>query len=146
MELKDVLHKDLVFLDVDIESDEEAFEFVGKKALELGLVEDTFAASLVEREREFPTGLLVGETGVTISHTDPEHIVEEFVSLVRPNNPVTFKLIDQPDQDVAVELIFVLGLKKAVNQLECLKAIMALLEDKEKLKEMLESKDLSSLF
>lgn len=145
MDLKDFLVKDLVFLDQTFENYEQVFNFVGDQALNLGLVEASFGQSLIDREDEFPTGLKVGEMAISISHTDPEHIKKEFISIVRPSQAVTFQAIDQPEEALDVQLIFVLGLQKAVNQLEALKAIMVLLEDTDKLQAFLTSQDLISL-
>ncbi|WP_273478041.1 PTS sugar transporter subunit IIA [Ignavigranum ruoffiae] len=145
MKIKEFLRDDLIFLEEAIASDEAAFQFMGDKAQALGLVKDSFGPSLVEREREFPTGILVNDTGIAISHTDPEHIEEEFIGLIRPSQPVSFKLIDDPEKDIPVKLIFVLGLKKAVNQLESLKEITKLIEDPASLEKLLNSQDIKSI-
>ena len=77
--------------------------------------------------------------GVAIPHSDAEHINEEFISVVTVNEPVVFKSMEDANKTVDVSIIFVLGLRKAEDQLATLQAIMQVIQDPEVLDRLLEA-------
>lgn len=129
MDLSTVIKKEVIFLNKTFKTTDELFTFIGEKTNSLGLAKETFESALKEREAVYPTGLQLDNIGVAIPHSDAEHINEEFISVVTVDEPVSFKSMEDANQAVDVSIIFVLGLKKAEDQLATLQAIMQVIQD-----------------
>ncbi|WJS82758.1 PTS sugar transporter subunit IIA [Tetragenococcus halophilus] len=66
---------------------------------------------LINREKNFPTGLQLEDYGVSIPHTDPETVTKDFIAVVRPSFPIMFSLMEDNDKNIPVDLCFFIGLK-----------------------------------
>lgn len=141
MDLTSVIRNEVIFLNQSFDSTDELFSFIGKETNTLGLAKDTFESALKEREATYPTGLQLEKIGVAIPHSDAEHIIEEFISVVTVEEPVTFKSMEDANKTVEASIVFVLGLKKAEDQLATLQAIMQVIQDQEVLDSLLEAKN-----
>ncbi len=78
-----MLHPELIFLDLTAESEAQLFEQVGKRLQKLGYVKESYAGALEKREQEFPTGLVTKYLPVALPHTDPEHVNQAFICMVK---------------------------------------------------------------
>lgn len=145
MNIKSMLREELIFLNQKFTSPTELFEFVGQKADSLNLINSGFVEGITKREEEFPTGLQLENFGVAIPHTDAEHIKDEFISVITLSEPTAFKPMDGSPEEVSVKLVFVLGLKKPEGQLETLQKIMQVIQDEEKVKNILNADDNSTI-
>lgn len=58
MNYKDMLHRELIFLDENSNNREELFESISHKLMDLGYVKSSYQVALNSREDEFPTGLI----------------------------------------------------------------------------------------
>lgn len=141
MDIKSMLRDELIFLNQKFSSPDELFKFVGAKADSLSLINSGFVEAITKREGEFPTGLQLENFGVAIPHTDAEHIKEEFISVITLSEPTKFKPMDGSPEEVSVDLVFVLGLKQPEGQLETLQAIMQVIQDEERVKNILNAND-----
>ena len=52
----------------------EIFKFLNENLINLGYVKDSFLEGLVDREKNYPTGLKTSVCGIAIPHTDSIHI------------------------------------------------------------------------
>jgi PTS system galactitol-specific IIA component len=59
-----------VLLNVDADSCEEVLHTVSSHLLDEGKVKQSYEEHLINREREYPTGLALGDINVAIPHTD----------------------------------------------------------------------------
>lgn len=139
MDLSTVIKEEVIFLNKTFKSTDELFTFIGEKTNSLGLAKETFESALKEREAVYPTGLQLDKIGVAIPHSDAEHINEEFISVVTVDEPVSFKSMEDANKTVDVSIIFVLGLKKAEDQLATLQAIMQVIQDPQVLDNLLKA-------
>ncbi|EJN94587.1 PTS sugar transporter subunit IIA [Streptococcus ratti] len=128
MKLEDYIRPELIFVNENFKSSKDMFETIYKKAFDLGYVYDTFLDKIIEREKNFPTGLQLEKMGVAIPHTDAECIKKEFVAIVT-TQPISFVSMEDFNQSVAAEIAFVLGLKEPHAQLEMLQSLMGLLQN-----------------
>ncbi|CAM3194553.1 PTS sugar transporter subunit IIA [Lactiplantibacillus plajomi] len=140
VEVSDYLRDQLIFLHTSFKSTDELFGAVSDVAKENGFVTDQFLPKITKREATFPTGLQLEHRGVAIPHTDADTIKKEFVAVVVNDQPVNFKRMDDPSQEVGAKLAFVLGLNKPHAQLEMLQALMSIIQD-DALVEKLENVD-----
>lgn len=136
MMLENYVTTNLIFVKESFQSSNDMFEAVYKKALALGYVKENFLERIKEREKNFPTGLQLEGFGVAIPHTDAECIIKEFVAVVTTES-VSFITMEDWNQQVDVNIAFILGLNEPHAQLEMLQSLMGLLQNSAILSQMI---------
>lgn len=132
-----LLNEKLIQLDVDVNTAEEAIQFMADILEENHYVEKEYCQKVIEREKKFPTGLQGKTMGLAIPHTDPEYAIHPAVCVVVPKKPVTFGMMGgTPNQKVEAKVIMPLVISDSKKQLEILKKLMSLLEDGESLQKI----------
>ncbi|MBO0453316.1 MULTISPECIES: PTS sugar transporter subunit IIA [Enterococcus] len=104
-------------------------DYAANRLAELGFIETTYQKALKEREREYPTGLQTPSLAVAIPHTDPSHIKQPFIYIIKLANPVTFGQMGTTDEFVSAKYAFFLGFDKGEDQLQLLQKLMAMFMD-----------------
>ncbi|GEQ48328.1 PTS sugar transporter subunit IIA [Tetragenococcus koreensis] len=137
----DYLEHSPILLGESYQDKKEVFAAVHKMVFESGWVTKDFAKKILEREETFPTGIDQGDFGVAIPHTDPEWVKEEFIALIIPNHPVLFQRMDDIEQDVPADFIFILGLNQPHEQLAMLQNLMQLIQNTELLKSLYQERN-----
>ncbi|MGO3780198.1 MAG: PTS sugar transporter subunit IIA [Enterococcus viikkiensis] len=127
----------LVFTQENFSSRDELFEQIAAKASDLGWVREDFLERIKKREETFPTGIQLVNFGAAIPHTDAECILEEFVAVITLQDPVSFYSMEDNNQQVKAQIVFVLGLNQPHAQLEMLQSLMGLLQNEAVLSELL---------
>lgn len=123
------LKKPLLFVQASMATQDELFETISQAALELGWTRADFLQRIKEREQSFPTGIQLGQAGAAIPHTDAECVLQEFVAVVTNKPPIAFNSMEDPEQTVNADIVFVLGLNRPHAQLEMLQSLMGLLQN-----------------
>ena len=88
-------------------SQKELFIKVEEKLVREGVVKEGFGTSLLEREREYPTGLKANDMKITICHTDPKYALRNEILLFKMDQPIEFKTMDTREV-IFAEYIFIL--------------------------------------
>lgn len=130
MDLVKFLKKELIWVDVSCETQEDIFKTVASQGEKLHYVTSHFLSKLLEREAVFPTGLKLDGYGVALPHTDPECVSEQFIAVLTSKKGIPFQLMEDKNQSVHAEVIFVLGLNEPHSQLEVLRQLMGIIQDK----------------
>ncbi|WP_088810668.1 MULTISPECIES: PTS sugar transporter subunit IIA [Listeria] len=130
MDLVKFLYKELIWTDTTCVTQEDVFKTVADKGAELHYVTNHFLGKLMEREAVFPTGLKLDGYGVALPHTDPECVNEQFIAVLTSKEGIPFQLMEDKNQHVKAEVIFVLGLNEPHSQLEVLRQLMGIIQDK----------------
>lgn len=137
LKLSDYLDQSLILTDRTYDSNSQLFEEVFSIAFEKGYVREDFLERVQEREATFPTGIQLENIGVAIPHTDAECVHKEFVAVVANAQAVEFKSMEDLEQSVAANIVFVLGLNQPHAQLEMLQSLMGLLQQEEVLNQLI---------
>lgn len=124
MSNQELFNKDLVFLDYEIEDRDIFFKKFSEIMLEKDYVTDNFYEAIIQREKNYPTGLQTATIGVAIPHTDPEYILKPFIAVIRPKKEIEFEPMGIPEGRINAKLIFVLGVLKDGGQIEVLQKLM----------------------
>jgi PTS system galactitol-specific IIA component len=119
---------DVLIIDGSPKTYEEALNLTFTALHGVGYVGDDFLQGCIDREKTFPSGLEM-EIPVAIPHTNPEHVKESALCVLRLADPVAFGNMGAPEQNVNVEFVFNMALKDADGQLEMLREIMAVAQD-----------------
>jgi len=75
-----------------------------------GYVKTSYLAAVLEREEKMPTGLQTQAYGIAIPHSDPEHVNCSAIAIALLDQPVLFKNMADPSDDVPVELVLLLAI------------------------------------
>jgi PTS system galactitol-specific IIA component len=114
--------KDLILLDLQAGSAEEAIRALGCCLQAHGHVKDTFCDAVIEREKVFATGLPVEPMGVAIPHTDADHVNRMAVAVGVLSSPVKFGLMGG-EGEVDVDLVFLMALDNCTSQVSMLQSL-----------------------
>lgn len=124
-----LLNPDLMMLEVLGESEEEVLGFMANTLLSKGYVKETYPNAILKREKEFSTGLPGNGYGVAIPHTDPEHVNQSIMAVGLLKKPVKFKMMGNHDEQIEVELCFMLALKESHSHIQILQRLMNVIQD-----------------
>ena len=144
----DLFDESLVFLEMEVKDRDDLFDQISNVVESKSMVTDEFRIKIKERENNYPTGLQTESIGIAIPHTDPEHIIQPFVAVVRPTNPISFQRMGMGEGEIGAELVFVLGVKGDGAQVTMLSQLMEMMMDDFAVKELMScsnNKDLLSI-
>lgn len=125
------LDESLIFTKVKAQNWEEILKIAGNAMQNKGYARESYVQELINREIKYPTGIDMGETGIAIPHTDISEVKKEGMAIITLEDPVAFGQMGTEKGQVMVEIVLVLAIKGSGNQVEHLKQIMSLIQDKE---------------
>lgn len=136
-----LLQEELIDLNCKSVSVEEFFAEKAKVLRELGYVTDTYETALLEREKEYPTGLEMAAITIAIPHTMPEHIKKPFIYFNRLTQK-GMQFIQMGTDDVVVEpqYILMLGITNPREQVALLAELMDLFNGEEFIDALVQAK------
>lgn len=106
-------------------------DFVSQKLSQLNFIQDSYPKAIKEREAEYPTGLETPTFAVAIPHTDPTHIKEPFIYIVKLQHEVSFGQMGTTEEFIQAKYAFFLGFDKGEDQLKLLQTLMAMFTNSE---------------
>lgn len=123
------LDKNHIFRELELETADEYFEFVGEKLLSEGFVKETYVEALKNREKEFPTGLNL-PIGVAIPHTDADYVKKNTYIVSTFKNPIIFnEMGGEPDSEVNVKLAINIVMNDGNKHLEALQSLISKIQE-----------------
>lgn len=103
---------------------ETALTYIAEKLTEAGYVKDDYKQSLLEREKTFPTGIYLPDSvNVAIPHTETCFVNEDLFVIGVPDEPIFFNQIDEPEKELAVDIIFLFAIKNPDKYLSVLASL-----------------------
>ena len=133
----DVIERDLIFLDVDVNNKNELFGFMSRELLKKGYVCNTYEEKLMEREESYPTGLKLTTMGVAIPHANTEYSKANKFIVLNLKKQIEFKnMEDESNVNVCLGIGLVFNDKD--KHMDNLMKLSLLLQNEEKLKEIKE--------
>lgn len=108
----DLICRDTVFVSDGL-SQEEVFEDVSRQLVEKDLVSKDFLKNLLERERQYPTGLDLTPvhpllTNIAIPHTESEFVKTTRIVPIKLINPIEFYNMINPEEVLQVSFLFMI--------------------------------------
>jgi PTS system galactitol-specific IIA component len=125
------LNEELIIPDLEAESSTDVFRKLGGLLTSKGYCKETYVQALIDREKEFPTGINMGEIGIAIPHTDRGHVNKGGVAIGILKNPVHFYQMGSNDVEVKVRLVFMLAVDDPEAHLPFLQRILQVLQDQD---------------
>lgn len=128
------LNEDLILLQETVVSKEEVFQIMGQRLINLGYCKESYITALNEREKDYPTGIGIGDFGIAMPHTDSSHVLKETEMIMTLKEPVTFVQMGTLDVQVQVRIILMLAIQKPQEHIVKLQRIIELIKDQDLLR------------
>ena len=145
-----LIEKDLIFKE-DFVSLDQAFKCLSKIFLERGLVKQGYLEALMEREKNYPTGidLTAGSQefpNIAIPHTESMYCNATKVIVIKLERDIVSKDMMNPDKDLNVKYLFMILNKDGGEQSNILAKIMEFATNKENISMLAASDSLDSIY
>lgn len=134
------LKENLIFLNLKAEDNKEVLQIMGDAMIREGYGDQGFTEALLEREKDYPTGLDVDGIGVAIPHTDAEHVKKEGISIAVLDRPVEFDAMGEENCRIPVKIVIMFTVAGKNKHIDRLLQILALIKDEKILQGLLEAK------
>ena len=100
----------LTLVGTSLTTKEQVIHALAERMAQGGYTKDSYLEAVLEREKKMPTGLVTQAFGIAIPHSDPEHVNRSAIAIALLNEPVTFKNMASPEEDVPVRLVLLLAI------------------------------------
>ena len=137
MHMKLKTSEKLTFVQRDYNSVDELITAAGEAAVGLGYAEEGFIRDVIEREKEYPTGLNA-VMPIAIPHVGT-HCLESFMSVTTLKQPLAFEPMDGRGDSLPVQIAFVFGLVDHRDQVKVLQRLAQMFKDKDALTQLIEA-------
>lgn len=124
---KPAINRDLVVLDMDCETAEEVIQQLAEKLEKKKWVKEGYIQAVLNREREYPTGLPTNGAAVAIPHTNAEFCLRSAMVTGILRKPVPFGNMANSDEVLPVRIVFLLAMKEPAFQVHWLKQLVSML-------------------
>ena len=140
------VYEDLIVTGVEAADAEDAIRQVGQYLLKAGFVKDTYIDAVVQREKEYATGLQLKDMAVAMPHTAGIHVNVPAVCIAKLAHPVTFYHMGDPDTRVEAEILFMMAIQNPDAQLETLQKVMGVFTNAAAMAEFKAANDKAALY
>lgn len=125
---------------------EDLLRLAAATLLAQGYVRPSFEEALLERERNYPTGLPMEEINAAIPHADAKHVERSSILVCIMKDDVFFRNMADVEEELPVRIVFVLALADAKKHLSLLQELMTCLQDAKLTRSLLEASDGTAVF
>lgn len=119
------------FLREDFKTKNDFFKEAARILKNDSVVTEGFYEAILQREAQFPTGLVTLSIPVAIPHTEFEYVNKESIVFCNFDNPLSFNRMDDPTQTVSAEFAIMLLIKDKNNHMESLVELMELIQSEQ---------------
>lgn len=96
-----------------------------------GMVEPCYGASVLEREKDFPTGVPTMPVPIAIPHSERSHVYKPGIGVAVLRNSVKFSSMEDPECLLDVKVVFMLAASLNDEHLHMIKDVMEIIQDSE---------------
>lgn len=139
------LKESLILTSLDAKTSSDVFKALGTLLTEYNYTKDSYVDALIEREKNYPTGLDIGNFGIAIPHTDASHVNKPATAIATLKNPVDFVQLGTEDDHIGVSVVFMLAVKDPNAHLDRLQAIVKIFQDKKVMEDILVEQNASKI-
>lgn len=104
------------------------FTFADEFLRSKNVIDTKFLEMITKREAEYPTGLVTMTIPVAIPHTDFDHVFKDSILICSFDESIPFRRMDNPDEEIRVELAIMLLISKKEKHMDALVDLMKLLQ------------------
>jgi PTS system galactitol-specific IIA component len=130
----------LIEIKVKANEKEEVLKILADDLKALDYVEDNFYEHVIEREKNFPTGLPT-VIPIALCHTEAQYVKHPAVCLATLEKPVKFQEMGTPQNTIMAEMVFLIAMKNPKDQVPWLRKMMEFCKDAKGLETIRDSVD-----
>lgn len=119
----------LIETDVCVKDKEEVIRYLADKLKTHGCSDAAYADKVLLREQEYPTGLRTKCAAIAIPHAFDQAVSGNHVALAILQQPIRFCNMEDMDSEIDVDMVFLMAISSAHEQLGMLQTIMRMLGD-----------------
>lgn len=139
-------NSELVIMDCIADTAEEAIFQLCAKMKAQGMVKDTYCQAVIEREREYPTGVPTAYYDVAIPHSQSDHVLIPGIAVAKMRKSVQFYSMGAEDEPLQAEVVILLAVKDPESQLNMLRSLMGLFEEESAMLTIREATDATTIY
>ncbi|MDR0621224.1 MAG: PTS sugar transporter subunit IIA [Deltaproteobacteria bacterium] len=127
LDIDSLLDESLVFCDISAADRTDLLTRLCHEAHNRGLVTEGYLEAVLDREKQYPTGLETNIIRVAVPHAlDKSHVLRSAILVAKLKEPVLFKEMGEGEIDVPAEIVFLLAMNGPKVQLKILQKIVGL--------------------
>ena len=121
---ENLLDEKIINLNIEANDNIDAINKLGKMLVENKYIDTSYIESVLEREKTFPTGLVLANAGIAIPHASPNNNVRKNgIAIISLKKPVKFHSMENPATEIDVDMVFMLALASSTEHLDVLKKL-----------------------
>lgn len=126
-------------------SAQDAIRQIGEGLFRTGYVKESYVEAVLEREKNYPTGLPFEGAGIALPHTDAEHVMRPIIAIATLKRTVPFQNMGDASQSVDTAIVVMLAMKNSEFQLTLLSRLIETLQDTAFVRELLAAESQEAL-
>ena len=126
-------NEELVLLDLIAPDSESVIRSLADKLYGQRLVSSDYGQKTFERELNHPTGLPTTPFFIAFPHADADGVRISSLAIATLRNPVVFKNMADPEEDLPVDLVLMLANNSPEEQVQTLRSLALIFGESEKL-------------
>lgn len=136
-----LINADIIMLEMECVENNEILTAMANRLISKGYAKQGYLQAVLNREKEYPTGLPTNGVGVAIPHADTKYVLKPGIAVATLKNPVKFNVMGNPEQQVDVKLLFMLAIKEPKFQVNILKKLVSIFQVKQLLVKLINIKN-----
>jgi PTS system galactitol-specific IIA component len=140
-----VFNESSVVVDLDAPDAHTVISLLAEKLHVQGLVAADYGDQTWARELEHPTGLPTKPFSIAFPHADAQGVHQSALAVATLRNPVQFKNMADPDENLDVFIVLMLANKSPEEQIQTLRNLALLFGQPEKLVELRDQPSLQAV-
>jgi PTS system galactitol-specific IIA component len=104
-----------------------------------GFVDSIYTEKILKREESYPTGLCFSKIKIAIPHGDPLYVNESSIAIGRCANKPMFGSMEDPAQQIGVDMVVLLAVKDPESHLTILNNLMEMFTIEKNCEELISS-------
>jgi PTS system galactitol-specific IIA component len=133
---KPIISENLIVVgsESDTPNAESAITILCERLVEEGYVDSSYCQAVLDRERQFPTGLPSLPYATAIPHADANGVKRTGIAVAILHYPVPFRAMDSPEKHLDVRVILLLAVAEPSKQVSMLQWVCNLVQDQDVVK------------
>lgn len=124
--IEKLIYNDLISLNHRYRDQTNLLEVLSQYLLQKCYVKTEFSKAILQREKDYPTGLQLENMAVAIPHTYSEYVLKPFIYINKLKEPISFIQMGTEDEIVMARYVIVLGISNPKDQAGLLAELMTL--------------------
>lgn len=130
--------ENIIELKVKVDSDKDIITKLARILTQKRIVKSDFLEHVLEREKQFPTGLAIKNgLGIAIPHTDSVYVNKSQIAVATLEKPITFKDMVDSNKRVKVNVVFMIAMSQPHEQADLLSNLINMCQRSEAIEDLI---------